>query len=678
MTHSSHTLLAAASLAISAGCVAATGILRGQDIADDTTGGYVEFAVDPVALMTLPVGALESLRGTIPCSPLVEPATRFNAGIAARAACIIGDPDARSAGLRALSIAVGYDDLTSLFTSSPNDSYEGYDPINNIYQRIVTRQSVLFTLRSIRTALELEIALGGGILFRAGPSCSIPIAGSSRERDVVVSPSNATFLDKTQQREVPEGTGDLGAIGVRLGMGAVLAWRLPLGNHLFLEPMVGADMGLTPVQPSWTPLVLRGGIGLGHAAAPWSPPPAPIAEMMPATEPAPAGATPFMAIPRIDLLSDGGPIRLRRQIVARYVPLLPVIFFDKDSAAIPSRYGGIHPGVAMNFDEGRLPGNAEEAHRQVLDVIGKRLSEHPRARLTVTGATSIDESNRPVLARRRADAVAAYLIDRWGIDRRRITIASRSEPAVPSNSEHPEGRQENRRVEIVASQEELERPVQIRSVEPTIEPNEVAFITGVSSQSPIERWRIDITAGDGGPVRRIEGAGSPEGIMRWELSQADRERMLSGGDLFYRMSVYDGAGQSAETVPRLLPLQLDTTISIASAAGRPDNSAEFLLLRFEYDRSELTRRGGRDIASVLERIGPGSAVSIIGYTDSTGEIGHNRELALERARRVAAMIPAGVKADYRGASPDEAPYGSGSPEGRFLSRTVRIIITDPK
>ncbi len=677
MIYSSHTLLAATSLAISAGCAIPTGIVRGQDIADDAaTGGHFEIAIDPVALMTLPIGSLASVRGSIPCSPLVAPAARLNAGISARAAYIIGDPDTHSAGLRGLSISVGYDDLTSLFASTANVSYEGYDPIDNTYRQIVTRQSVLFTIRSIRMALELEMALGGNLLLRAGPSCGIPISGSSREQDVVLAPSNATFLDRTQQREIAEGTGELGKIGVRLGMGAALAWRLPLGRRLFLEPAIGADMGLTSIQPSWTPLVLRGGIGLGYAPTPLNPPPALIVATIPESVRASEEGA-YMAIPRIDVAGDGGPIRLRRQIVARYVPLLPVIFFDKDSAAIPARYMGTRPGARDDFDEGRLPGNAREAHRQILDVIGKRLSEHPRARLTITGMTSIDEENRPMLARRRADAVATYLIDRWGIDRRRITTASRVDPAVPSNSEHPEGLQENRRVEIMASQEDLERPVQIRSVEPTIEPSDVAFITSVTSSSPVERWRIDITSGDVS-IRTIEGAGSPEGIVRWKLSQADRERMLSGDDLLYRLRVYDSSGQVAETIPRPLPLQLDTSISIASASGRPDNSAEFLLLRFEYDRSELTRRGLRDITAVLERIGPGSAVSIIGYTDSTGRIEHNRGLALERARRVAAMIPDGVTVSYRGASPDEAPYGSGSPEGRFLSRTVRIIITDPK
>jgi outer membrane protein OmpA-like peptidoglycan-associated protein len=71
-------------------------------------------------------------------------------------------------------------------------------------------------------------------------------------------------------------------------------------------------------------------------------------------------------------------------------------------------------------------------------------------------------------------------------------------------------------------------------------------------------------------------------------------------------------------------------------------------------------------------------VNITGYTDQTGEQSRNIELATERANRVASLMPKGVPVESRGAAPSEAPYGSGSPEGRFLSRTVRVVVANPK
>jgi outer membrane protein OmpA-like peptidoglycan-associated protein len=71
-------------------------------------------------------------------------------------------------------------------------------------------------------------------------------------------------------------------------------------------------------------------------------------------------------------------------------------------------------------------------------------------------------------------------------------------------------------------------------------------------------------------------------------------------------------------------------------------------------------------------------VSIVGYTDPVGEVERNRSLALARAQKVAAAMPKDAKVELRGAAPDEAPYSSTSPEGRFLSRTVRVVIRNPK
>jgi outer membrane protein OmpA-like peptidoglycan-associated protein len=80
---------------------------------------------------------------------------------------------------------------------------------------------------------------------------------------------------------------------------------------------------------------------------------------------------------------------------------------------------------------------------------------------------------------------------------------------------------------------------------------------------------------------------------------------------------------------------------------------------------------------IARRIGPGSRVSVIGYTDRIGKAEHNRTLARQRAERVAALLPPAAGIEVRGADQSEAPYTNDTPEGRFLSRTVRIIVESP-
>lgn len=97
-------------------------------------------------------------------------------------------------------------------------------------------------------------------------------------------------------------------------------------------------------------------------------------------------------------------------------------------------------------DEGLKPGS-EEYLNEIAEVI--RLSV---GKVHVVGYASADESegmNGFTLSSRRAEDVAEYLITRFDIDPRRISIVGRGgmHPELPGNSEHNQAL--NRRVEII-------------------------------------------------------------------------------------------------------------------------------------------------------------------------------------------------------------------------------------
>lgn len=637
---------------------------------------YLEFVLSPDAVMTFPLGTLESIRGSVPCSPTFEASPGANPGFSLRIGYVLRGGLEKSLWLRGVSLVAGVDDISSNFLSGAGQSFEAYDAVNDRYVMVETEHTAAYTLNYLRAAVEAEATPGAGIILRAGPSIGIPLSASVRESEAILSPSNATFLDRTQEQEIPEGTGELDDAGVRVGIGAGITYRLPLGRRFFFEPSVGIDLGLTPVQPGWSPLLVRGGIGIGYAAipepAPVEPPPTPVVVR---EEPV-LRDVPFTADLSIQATPASIPVEFRRQIVARYTPMLPVIFFDRNSSSIPSRYKQL--GDDYKGGDYLVPCDAESAHHDVLNSIGLRLRPSVRIRVTITGTTSTDESNREKLAGERAEAVAQYLEKIWGISRNRLIIRSRVDPALPSNSRHEEGREENRRVELEFSDEAVNGSHSCRTVEPVTELRMIPFRVSAASPLSMERWQATITGANGWRLKDLEGTGAPPEMITWELSGNDRERVMAANGINYSLTVFDSAGRSISTAPSALPIVIDTTISFTTSMDRPENSAEFLLVTFDFDRAELTRLGRKELATILDRIGPQSRVEVVGYTDRVGDQEHNMALAAERARKIAELMPKGVPVEHRGASPDEAPYGNDTPEGRFLSRTVRVVITNPK
>jgi outer membrane protein OmpA-like peptidoglycan-associated protein len=86
-----------------------------------------------------------------------------------------------------------------------------------------------------------------------------------------------------------------------------------------------------------------------------------------------------------------------------------------------------------------------------LKEIGAMLTEHPDLKLTIEGHTdSVGEAAaNQELSIRRAAAVKAYLVEKYRIDGARLTSVGFGETKPADSNDTPEGRQNNRRVELV-------------------------------------------------------------------------------------------------------------------------------------------------------------------------------------------------------------------------------------
>jgi OmpA-OmpF porin, OOP family len=86
-----------------------------------------------------------------------------------------------------------------------------------------------------------------------------------------------------------------------------------------------------------------------------------------------------------------------------------------------------------------------------LEEIGKMLRDHSDLRLAIEGHTDSDgdAAFNQALSERRAAAVKDYLVGRLGIDQARLSTAGFGESRPVADNATPEGKQQNRRVELV-------------------------------------------------------------------------------------------------------------------------------------------------------------------------------------------------------------------------------------
>ncbi len=136
-------------------------------------------------------------------------------------------------------------------------------------------------------------------------------------------------------------------------------------------------------------------------------------------------------------------------------------YMDRQQRALEAELSGTGVGVARQGDNLvlRMPSDVTFATNQssldsrflpVLDDVARVLQEYDRSMVDVIGHTDSsggDVINQP-LSERRASSVASYLIDR-GVIRERLYVAGVSSRNPIASNDTPQGRAQNRRVEIL-------------------------------------------------------------------------------------------------------------------------------------------------------------------------------------------------------------------------------------
>jgi len=104
-------------------------------------------------------------------------------------------------------------------------------------------------------------------------------------------------------------------------------------------------------------------------------------------------------------------------------------------------------GILFDLDSDRI----RPESTPTLDEIGTMLKDHGEMRIAIEGHTdsSGDDAHNQDLSERRAAAVVVFLVEHYGIERSRLESAGFGESNPVADNETAEGRQQNRRVELV-------------------------------------------------------------------------------------------------------------------------------------------------------------------------------------------------------------------------------------
>ena len=587
----------------------------------------------------------------------------------------------------ALELAGGitYTSRPAALTAVSTDNFEVLDPTSNTF--VPLQRSHRFEANLGYVAIEAGLRIRPldwlPVYLRLGADAGNPVVGATyKQTEQITAPEGILFPDGRSTRVNADGelTTAGTSYGASFALGGVLRWF----ENVEVCPEVGYRYNLNNLVSDnvWRQSYAMAGIQVRYRIVGGEEPPPPP---MPAPEPEPKPAPPpIVEVPVtpterpvvITSLSTS-PLEINETVVTQTFPLLPYLFFDAGKADLRARYRSDEP--TQGFSEQTLPKQTLPIYYRMLDIVGKRMQRQEGVVLTVTGTADDTEAYADAdlrqLATRRARAVVDYMRDRWGLpeDRFRVTTAER--PSLPSNEAYAEGLEENRRVEITASDASLLAPV-VHSRFLEFVPTQPMHEFTVATRNPelASSWDLEVRRG-GTLVGWKRGTGAPPNV-RFDLTQEITDRL---GPVIGPVDTLDATIIVQQT--NAAPVQATTRFPLRKTVSNFEVSRLSLIV-FDYDQATISPVNQQMMRYVImQSAGLGSTASIKGSTDRLGELRYNVNLSTDRARAVEAYLrsvaPQVSIDSVTGVGPADLPYDNSLPEGRFYCRTVSLTITTP-
>jgi outer membrane protein OmpA-like peptidoglycan-associated protein len=381
---------------------------------------------------------------------------------------------------------------------------------------------------------------------------------------------------------------------------------------------------------------------------------------------------------------DGSGLPEVKELVVEQFPtklsraLLPYIFFENNSSVLPARYKRLR---AIERNAWQMPIKQElkplAVYNEILNIVGKRLTQYPNARLTLIGcnANEGDEKDNYQLSLKRAETVSSYLQDVWKIPAKRIEYRSRNLPSSPSTGSTPETQAENRRVELSSDAPEILAPITIEFMSRVAMPPVLAFGLDINSGAGLKQWTVEIQQLQGKSIETLKdttgGSVCPERFIWW-LNSEPATIPASSEPITVRVEAFDVNNAQSPDAPLIsLPVR-QITPDQKRKNGQPDKRIHTYELLAGSAPSEV-RPFHPLTESLLASIG---ATYPVGTAEAQATVVYGGNNAPTSAFVMAAAKA--LKLNAQALQPNATPVDMSIPEGRFYARSLVVRVETTK
>ncbi|MFN8368009.1 MAG: hypothetical protein U0Y96_12315 [Candidatus Kapaibacterium sp.] len=493
-----------------------------------------------------------------------------------------------------------------------------------------------------------QLGLFAGFRFDMG------LSGSATTKEELIEPETGTFENGSRIRNVQEGS-LIGLQPVVVSALGGMRFHVPLNtdNSLIMLPELSFAFGLSHVTggDDWRVHAFRFGIGIAFQAPK-------IESIKLNTTVTPTLATSIVAVPYDGIREQPGlPVSIIENKTVSIQPILPMIFFEQNNDALPSKYRLLSTSEVSNtIDTTQFIGNtALESYYSILNIIGYRLRAYSSETITLVAVTTTlhEEAKTTSLPLQRAENVSRCLQQVWGIDKKRIVITVRTIPESETGKLlSKEERADYRRVEIQASNIILS-PLIRNDYLWQSSPRFLRFRPTSVGTELIDRWELAVRQMNN-TIKVLSGNG--ELPLRLQVDLGDEDIRLTDQPIVANLIVYGKGGIAASdniTISsrlqsvkdkKLNNIQDTITIQTLVLSNTIPNTATTSSLSntikpFLLDAGLVSMSDDKSVNDILQSL---KSVSSDSYSFTT--------------------------------IPVAAPYSNYSPESRFYNKSATIII----
>lgn len=575
--------------------------------------------------------------------------------------------------------------------SAPNDVQPNVSLPDGSLVRMQSEYQLQTTLDYINLDLLALWYFTPELFVGLGPQIGFNTRASFAQTEKILEPSYLEFTQGGQERTFLSSTFAQNGVSttIRIALQAMVGYDIRVHPQVVVTPEVGYARAFTNVLSGsdWLAHALRAGVTVSWAIQPDDEPEPPKKEEpVIVRQPEPVAApVRSMNLEVESRFADGktfpgADIVITETRNSDVVPLLPFVFFETNSAAIPTRY---HAFAGKSFDEAALQDSVLGVYHSLLDIVGSRMIKYPDSKLTVTGYREpTDGENSAQLSASRAQAIKDYLSRNWGIGEQRIQTAAGVLPSIVSTQSTQDGRTENRRAELAASDPRILAPVSLNKIERTAEPASITIKPTFATPADVTNISAELAIGSNrvaGPLTANGASGITWNVDVAAVSQAIPMYNRAAATGVVRTTATYADGTKDEKGAMVSARRFVRSTRFSNEIVNDSVVERFRLIFFDFDSPTVSEFNRSMIDLVRSRIRTNSALRITGLTDRIGPVEHNQTLSAKRAAAIETSIKQRVipaVSQSSGAGP-MLIYNNNLPEGRWYNRTVLIEVATP-